>query len=217
VIDKWKTLLAPGLLVAVAAAQLFHVWRSDLTPWKGGGFGMFATGDSLAGRYIRVYLEDTKSGEPRQTAVDMPRIDGRPLQGMYDRAVASPSQERLAELGATISSLKWAYYATGGDDDDERRVGQSQDSDDLQWSAPAGADGDDAKAPQRDASSTRAYASDDRRVRSVPPTTPVTYNAVRVELWRFMLQRGGSTVSAGPVAVARIPRGAQQSQNFRRF
>ena len=40
-----RALVAPALLVALALAQLGG-WRcAALSPWKGGGFGMFATND----------------------------------------------------------------------------------------------------------------------------------------------------------------------------
>lgn len=43
------------LLVALACAQLALAFGADLSPWKGGGFGMFATNDHGAFRSVRVY------------------------------------------------------------------------------------------------------------------------------------------------------------------
>jgi hypothetical protein len=49
-----RALVAPALLVALALAQLGG-WRAcGLSPWKGGGFGMFATNDHGAFRSVRV-------------------------------------------------------------------------------------------------------------------------------------------------------------------
>jgi hypothetical protein len=45
----WPALLPVSLLVVVAGAQVTLATTAGLSPWKGGGFGMFATTDD-AGR-----------------------------------------------------------------------------------------------------------------------------------------------------------------------
>lgn len=47
--------LPPALLVAVALHQLVLAFRADLTPWCGGGFGMFSTTDGRFARHLHVY------------------------------------------------------------------------------------------------------------------------------------------------------------------
>jgi hypothetical protein len=49
-----RALVAPGLLVALALAQIAAWQGFGLSPWKGGGFGMFATNDHGAFRSVRV-------------------------------------------------------------------------------------------------------------------------------------------------------------------
>jgi hypothetical protein len=44
-----------AVLVAVAVLQVVTALRTDLTAWKGGGFGMFATNDTGANRQVRAY------------------------------------------------------------------------------------------------------------------------------------------------------------------
>jgi hypothetical protein len=44
-------------LVAVAAVQIGLARRARLSPWKGGGFGMFSTLDARPYRYVRVFVE----------------------------------------------------------------------------------------------------------------------------------------------------------------
>lgn len=44
------------LLVAVAAAQMALSLTAGLSPWKGGGFGMFASNDGLQFRQVRVFV-----------------------------------------------------------------------------------------------------------------------------------------------------------------
>jgi hypothetical protein len=59
-----RALLAPALLVALALAQLAAWQCAALSPWKGGGFGMFATTDHGAFRLVRV-VEVGAAGERR--------------------------------------------------------------------------------------------------------------------------------------------------------
>ena len=44
------------LLLAVASAQMVLARTADLSPWKGGGFGMFASVDGLPFRWVRLYV-----------------------------------------------------------------------------------------------------------------------------------------------------------------
>lgn len=62
-VRRWAPLLPAALLVLVAGAQmtLGRVW--GLSPWKGGGFGMFSTLDARPFRYLRVYLTAPERSE----------------------------------------------------------------------------------------------------------------------------------------------------------
>jgi hypothetical protein len=54
----------PLLLVAVAALQMSLALTAQLSPWKGGGFGMFASNDGLPFREVRVLISaPTRSEE----------------------------------------------------------------------------------------------------------------------------------------------------------
>lgn len=49
--------LVPALAFVIALWQQVRVRIADQTPWKGGGYGMFATNDSGSNRFARVYLQ----------------------------------------------------------------------------------------------------------------------------------------------------------------
>jgi len=49
-------LITPVILVLVFIHQFYLVQTKDLTQWKGGGFGMFSTIDSVTEREVRVFL-----------------------------------------------------------------------------------------------------------------------------------------------------------------
>jgi len=53
---KLLVLLTPLLLVIVALTQIVRAYTIDQSPWKGGGFGMFASVDSPGNRELRAYL-----------------------------------------------------------------------------------------------------------------------------------------------------------------
>ena len=54
--QRWLPILPAILLAAVALHQLYAVRAHDLTPWKGGGFGMFASTDVGPARRLEVWL-----------------------------------------------------------------------------------------------------------------------------------------------------------------
>lgn len=47
--------LPSAVLVALACVQIGLAFGANLSPWKGGGFGMFATNDHGGFRQVRVY------------------------------------------------------------------------------------------------------------------------------------------------------------------
>ncbi|MDG2390966.1 MAG: hypothetical protein P8M30_16790, partial [Planctomycetaceae bacterium] len=53
---KLLVLFTPLLLVVVALTQIVRAYTVDQSPWKGGGFGMFASVDSPGNRERRAYL-----------------------------------------------------------------------------------------------------------------------------------------------------------------
>jgi hypothetical protein len=46
----------PAIAILVAARQIYLQRTEDLSTWKGGGMGMFASADSMLTRYAKVYL-----------------------------------------------------------------------------------------------------------------------------------------------------------------
>jgi len=110
--------LALYLLLAVAAVQvpLAKLWV--LTPWRGGGFGMFSTLDSSSFRPVRVYavgdgwerrlkLPEDLSG-PAYAAGCLP-TDGR-LEGLARRVAA-----RLRPGKRTVRAVRVEVWKTAFD------------------------------------------------------------------------------------------------------
>jgi hypothetical protein len=59
----WRTLIPTVVLVIVAVTQVVLAKTADLSPWKGGGFGMFATTDGTASRYVRLFVDAPERSE----------------------------------------------------------------------------------------------------------------------------------------------------------
>jgi hypothetical protein len=94
-----KAAAAPLVLGLVLATHVAARRSSDLTPWKGGGFGMFSTVDSPAGRVVRVEL-DTDVGP---LAVAVPAA----LRDQAGVARAAPSTDRLIGLAREVAEQWW--------------------------------------------------------------------------------------------------------------
>ncbi len=65
-----------------------------LTPWKGGGFGMFSTLDHAPFRGVDIVVE----GPERSEAIEIPGS----LEVIAARAVSCPSDWLLRKLGAAV-------------------------------------------------------------------------------------------------------------------
>jgi hypothetical protein len=75
------------LLVAVALLQIALAHTAGLSPWKGGGFGMFSTTDRAEGRYLRVYVRAPGRHEELRLAPE--------LRDPATRAAVLPTTARL--------------------------------------------------------------------------------------------------------------------------
>lgn len=86
--------LPAAVLVALACAQIALAFGADLSPWKGGGFGMFATNDHGGFRHVRVYA--LRAG--REERLELPAE----LERDELRAASFPSDGMLRGLAAGL-------------------------------------------------------------------------------------------------------------------
>jgi hypothetical protein len=93
---------APAMLmIAVAAVQITLALTSGLTPWKGGGFGMFSSLDHGAFRGIDIVIE----APGRSEALDVPAS----LDELAARAAAYPSEWLLRRLARAVAARERRY------------------------------------------------------------------------------------------------------------
>lgn len=94
-------LAIPTLALLVAGRQLYLSTHHDLSTWKGGGMGMFASADTLA-RYVRVFIET-----PDQKRILINRLTSEQndllLNTMY-----YPSERNLSTLGTSLRQTSFS-------------------------------------------------------------------------------------------------------------
>ena len=93
--------VAPVLLIAVALCQIGLAKTSGLTPWKGGGFGMFSTLDHGAYRGVDVVIE----APDRSEAQEIPPS----LEELAARTAAYPADWLLRRLAEGIVARERRY------------------------------------------------------------------------------------------------------------
>lgn len=95
-LDRW---LAALILCGIAIAQLILANTGDLSPWKGGGFGMFATVDSPLMRTITAEGVDEDGNEVRIEAFDlMSESDRLRWRAWPDSALLERLADRMGSL-----------------------------------------------------------------------------------------------------------------------
>jgi hypothetical protein len=86
------------LLVAVACAQIVAAKTGTLSPWLGGGFGMFATLDSPARRHLHAVA--LRPGLRQE--LELPRS----LERVVRRALGFPTPARLRALARELEAIE---------------------------------------------------------------------------------------------------------------
>jgi hypothetical protein len=95
--------LAPALLlVLVALHQLWLAHTQELSPWSGGGFGMFSTTDAGRARHLHAFV--LRPGLVREVE---PPSEAGPL---VLRALTLPSDARLRALARELAQLPTPDY-----------------------------------------------------------------------------------------------------------
>jgi hypothetical protein len=78
----------------VASGQIALTYLTPLSPWKGGGFGMFATLDGRPFRYVRMFVRAPERSE--ELAVPSS------LEELAASAEILPSDQRLERLARAV-------------------------------------------------------------------------------------------------------------------
>lgn len=90
--------LPAALLIVVAANQLRLAMTESLSPWSGGGFGMFSSTDSPGHRHLHAFVLNE--------AIKREVLIPSDLRENVRRATTLPSRLRLGSLAAELASLE---------------------------------------------------------------------------------------------------------------
>lgn len=90
--------LPAALLTLVATNQLRLAATEGLSPWSGGGFGMFSSTDSPGQRHLHAFVQN--AGIRREVALPAD------LAETVRRATTLPSRRRLSSLAAELAELE---------------------------------------------------------------------------------------------------------------
>ena len=93
--------LPPVVLIVIAMVQVGLARTVDLTPWKGGGFGMFATLDHGAYRGVDI----TVDAPDRSESLEIPPS----LETAAARAAACPTDWLLRALAEGVAAREQRY------------------------------------------------------------------------------------------------------------
>jgi len=181
--------IAPTVLCVVAIFCLIRVVAMDQSPWKGGGFGMFSTLDKPQSRFVRVYLISGQDEIP----VEIPESINKFVKKMQ----AAPSQSQLESIGSRLATLSWkddlCWWQKVSDqwnrDNEDSTAGRFSEQDLQKLTASSAT----ASLPRGSKRVLKSVGS------SNPPQTGdefVSYDSVRIELWRVNFDTQTNTVSS---------------------
>lgn len=167
-------LLPIMLMCAVAANQMVRCNFGHLSPWKGGGFGMFSTTDAPNSRMIFIYLE----GEGQRYPTSCPKE----LRFDYYKLRTLPTPNRMLSFAERLHQFTWidygtiAGYAVHPEDGDS--LNDSRGDDD--WSRALDPDGQ----AKQTIKSVEFVGVQSERYSHLPNQTPIAVRGVTVEVWR---------------------------------
>jgi hypothetical protein len=93
--QRWVRFVPALLLIGVAAQQIFLVNTAGLSPWSGGGFGMFSTTDAGATRHLHAFA--IRPGIQRELRIP------KALKDWERRVVTLPSEENLRAFALALA------------------------------------------------------------------------------------------------------------------
>ena len=98
---RWRAIVPVALLLAVACVQVTLARTAGLSPWKGGGFGMFSTTDDSGRRRVRVFVSAAARSEEIAIAPS--------LEDAAARAAVLPSDGALSRLARRVVDREQRY------------------------------------------------------------------------------------------------------------
>lgn len=102
--QKIRSNIAPIILCIVVGFQMYLSIFDNLTPWKGGGFGMFSTIDTPGTRNLRAFVFINNK--------EYPVMFPRSFRGEVDKIRAFPKKENILDFSKKLFNKKWTPIDT---------------------------------------------------------------------------------------------------------
>lgn len=182
--------VAPAVLLAVAGVQLAASQRHGLSPWKGGGFGMFATVDSPAARFLRIRL----LGDGREVPVLVPDRLRRAAHEL--RTTGSPAG--ASALARTLAEGTWVELRLASALRYYQRLLSSPEQASSELVAAIGRATGDGRASV-DLGRHGFLRLLDAGERPAADDVVFGLRGVRLELWRYVFDARGPALRASPL------------------
>jgi hypothetical protein len=102
--------MIPVIAITIAARQLYLSVTDDLSTWKGGGMGMFASSEALT-RYAKIYL--ILDGRVTRRSIRQPllRITGD-QEKLQIQALNYPNEKNMRVLAESVKATVWSASTT---------------------------------------------------------------------------------------------------------
>ena len=172
--------ITPAVLGAVAVVQFAYARFATLSPWKGGGFGMFSTVDSPGARFLRIRLFTAQGG----ILVQVPerwRASEREIR-------ATGSEKAAAELARALAGGTWIRLRLASATERYRRMSRPPSAAEDTLGREADGIVDLGKLDLvRMLESRESPAQDDAVI-------PV--DSVRVEVWKYRFDKATTSLRA---------------------
>ncbi len=97
----WRPIVPLVVLLSMATLQIVLVATRGLTPWKGGGFGMFSTLDDAPHRSMRIVVE--APGRSEEVAIPLS------IEDEAVKALTLPTDHRLRRLAQAVADRERRY------------------------------------------------------------------------------------------------------------
>jgi hypothetical protein len=182
---------APALLCVIAGLQIYVAHTAPLSPWKGGGIGMFSTVDSPAARFLRVYLV-TDDGE-------IPVMIPPGLGARAQEVRTIPTRGRLRSIAEGVARGEWVPYRLDSAAERYRdlisKYEGAPDSPSQDVHSPADADRARPAEPI-DFGNAKILWMLERSERASPVNPPVEFRSVRAEVWMIKFDAQTSQMRA---------------------
>lgn len=196
--DRRWAAAVPAVLLVVALGQMILARVADLSPWKGAGFGMFSTVDSVDARFVRV--TGRRGDEAVPLALPLPLADeAAPIRTL-------PSRSRLEALAERVARGTWVQLSLA----DAMRRYQERRARGIETPAQDRAMHElreTARVGSRPVSGAlevaRMLAAGESPER---PEDVLVLDAVEVSVWRYRFDPAGPALRAEPLATARSAR-----------